>query len=92
MNRDTAVPWGLTRMEPYPTLSRQTARLVGLDPVTQTAIYQDANGRQLEMGKHSTHRGVETGTRTNPGDGASPGSFDEDHDQKTEQDETEDGL
>ncbi|MFD7547730.1 putative ATP-grasp-modified RiPP [Streptomyces sp. NPDC059578] len=89
MTRQTVAPWGLTRMEPYPTLSKQTATLVGLDPDTQTAIYQDAEGRRVDMGKHSTHHGVETATTTNPGDGASPGAYDEDHDQRTEQDESE---
>ncbi|MCM2388581.1 putative ATP-grasp-modified RiPP [Streptomyces albipurpureus] len=77
-------------MEPYPTLSRQTATLVGLAPDTQTAVYQDSEGRRLEMGRHSTHRGVETATTTNPGDGAGPSVSDDDHDQKTEQDEAED--
>lgn len=90
MSRDIAVPWGLTRMEPYPTLSRQIATLVRLDPGTQTGVYQDVEGRRLEMGKHSTHRGVETDTRTNPGDGAGPEASDEDHDQRTEQDEASD--
>ncbi|MFI5943490.1 putative ATP-grasp-modified RiPP [Streptomyces uncialis] len=87
MKRHTGVPWGLTRMEPYPTLSRRTATLVGLDPDSQTAIYVDPAGERLEMGRYSTHRGVGTGTSTNPGDGAGPDVRDEDHDQRTEEDD-----
>ncbi|MFI1889943.1 putative ATP-grasp-modified RiPP [Streptomyces jumonjinensis] len=89
---DQMAPWGLTRMEPYPTLGKPTGRVVGLDPETQTTIYEDAAGRRLEMGKHSTHRGVETDTTTNPGDGAGPDAMDEDADQRSEQDEAQDGA
>ncbi|GLF94943.1 putative ATP-grasp-modified RiPP [Streptomyces yaizuensis] len=86
---DRMVPWGLSRMQPYPTLVKPTTRVVGLDPQTQTAIYEDTAGQRLEMGRHSTHRGVETETQTSPGDGAGPDMSDQDHDQRTEQDETE---
>ncbi|MEU5978399.1 putative ATP-grasp-modified RiPP [Streptomyces sp. NPDC047315] len=83
------IPWGLTRMEPYPNVGTEAAEFVGLDPRTQVAIYQDALGRPVEMGKHSTHKAVETGTRTNPGDGASPNTQDQDHDQRSEADQAQ---
>nr|BAP34759.1 hypothetical protein [Streptomyces sp. ML694-90F3] len=93
ISRSTSVPWGLSRMEPYPSARPETVdtvTLVGLDPLTQTGIYHDAAGNTVEMGKHSTHKAVETQSRTNPGDGAGPGVKDQDHDQRSEADQAQD--
>ncbi|MBB5117076.1 hypothetical protein AF335_24905 [Streptomyces eurocidicus] len=79
-------PWGLTRMEPYPTVIPFTGRAVALDPQTQTTVYQDAEGRRVEMGKHGTGTGKETRTRTSQGDGSGPSNADEDSDQESDQD------
>ncbi|QDY77494.1 putative ATP-grasp-modified RiPP [Streptomyces qinzhouensis] len=84
------LPWGLTRMRPFPAVAVVSVRAVGLDPLTQTAIYEDAAGHRLEMGKHSaTHRCVETKTQTSRGDGSGPSNVDQGHDQRTEQDTAE---
>lgn len=78
-------PWGLTRMEPYPTL-HAAATAVALDPMSQTAVFHDPQGRRVKMGKHGTGTGTETKTQTSQGDGSSPSNSDEGHDQDTDQD------
>ncbi|MFI6278750.1 DUF6415 family natural product biosynthesis protein [Streptomyces sp. NPDC050988] len=81
----TLRPWGLTRMEPYPTL-HAAATAVVLDPASQTAVFHDHQGRPVEMGKHGTGTGTETKTRTSQGDGSGPSNSDEGHDQDSDQD------
>ncbi|MEU8550182.1 putative ATP-grasp-modified RiPP [Streptomyces roseoverticillatus] len=84
---DTTIrPWGLTRMEPYPTLIPTAGTAAALDPTSQTTIYRDAQGRAMEMGKHGTGTGKETKTRTSQGDGSGPSNTDEGHDQESDQD------
>ncbi|MDT0451492.1 putative ATP-grasp-modified RiPP [Streptomyces hesseae] len=82
----TVQPWGLTRMEPYPSVITNAGTAVRLDPVTQTTVYHDALGRPMEMGKHGTGTGKETKTRTSQGDGSSSSNADEGHDQENDQD------
>ncbi|MEV5507838.1 putative ATP-grasp-modified RiPP [Streptomyces orinoci] len=82
----TMRPWGLSRMEPYGSLTVLPGRAVALDPATQTAVYQDPQGNRVEMGKHGTGTGKETKTRTSQGDGSGPSNADEGHDQESDQD------
>ncbi|MBC2874913.1 MULTISPECIES: putative ATP-grasp-modified RiPP [Streptomyces] len=82
----TVRPWGLTRMEPYPSPITVTGTAATLDPVTQTTVYLDAQGRRVEIGKHGTGTGKETRTRTSQGDGSGPSNADEGHDQESDQD------
>ncbi|MCP9209236.1 putative ATP-grasp-modified RiPP [Streptomyces cucumeris] len=86
MSQQTRTPWGLTRMEPYPTLVKVTGTAIALAPDTQTTVYGDAQGRRVEMGKHGTGTGKETRTRTSQGDGNGPSNADEGHDQESDQD------
>ncbi|WP_254407958.1 DUF6415 family natural product biosynthesis protein [Streptomyces sp. AC495_CC817] len=78
-------PWGLTRMEPYPK-PHAVAAAVGLDPVSQRAVFHDSQGRPVEMGKHGTGSGTETRTQTSQGDGSGPSNTDEGHDQDADRD------
>lgn len=86
MSQQITVPWGLTRMEPYPKLIQVTGTAVVLDPDTQTTVYEDSAGRRVEMGKHGTGTGKETRTRTSQGDGSGPSNADQGHDQESDQD------
>ncbi|MGV9502134.1 putative ATP-grasp-modified RiPP [Streptomyces sp. NPDC003642] len=70
----TARPWGLGRMAPYPTVAPAYAR-VALDPATQTAVFYDAAGQVVEMGKHGTSSGTNPSTGTSP-DGQGGGDTD----------------
>ncbi|MDT0387790.1 putative ATP-grasp-modified RiPP [Streptomyces dubilierae] len=70
----TARPWGLGRMAPYPTMAPAYAR-AALDPATQTAVFYDATGQVLEMGKHGTSTGTNPSTGTSP-DGQGGGDTD----------------
>ncbi|MFE6195579.1 putative ATP-grasp-modified RiPP [Streptomyces sp. NPDC057838] len=71
---ETARPWGLGRMAPYPTMSPAYTR-AALDPATQTAVFCDAFGQVLEMGKHGTSTGTNPATGTSP-DGQGGGDTD----------------
>lgn len=81
----TLRPWGLTRMEPYPTL-HAAATAVALEPVSQTVVFHDPQGHPVEMGNHGTGTGTETKTQTSQGDGSGPANSDEGHDQDSDQD------
>ncbi|GAA1005650.1 putative ATP-grasp-modified RiPP [Streptomyces sp. LB8] len=61
----TPVPWGVSRMAPYPTTAPDYAR-VELDPDTQTAVFFDKDGQVMEMGKHNTSTGTSPATGTSP--------------------------
>lgn len=77
-------PWGLTRMEPYPNPTTMPAYAsVTIDPATQTGIYLDAAGQQVEMGNHGTATGSETSSQSTNLDGQ--GDTDSDQ-QNTDQD------
>ncbi|EKX66592.1 DUF6415 family natural product biosynthesis protein [Streptomyces ipomoeae] len=78
-------PWGLARMEPYPTV-HAAATAVALDPASQTAVFHDLRGCPVELGKHGTGSGTETRTQTSQGDGSGPANSDEGHDQDSDQD------
>jgi putative ATP-grasp target RiPP len=75
-------PWGIGRMRPYPTLYQQGYATVSLDAATQLAVYRDARGMVVEMGKHGTSKGTETAPQSTNLDSLN----DTDHDQDSEQD------
>ncbi|MEV8389653.1 MULTISPECIES: putative ATP-grasp-modified RiPP [unclassified Streptomyces] len=59
-----AVPWGLTRMRPFPADARISRPVVVLDPETQTGQWLDEEGTLMwVMGKHKKSR---TWTETKP--------------------------
>ncbi|MET9757685.1 putative ATP-grasp-modified RiPP [Streptomyces sp. NPDC006372] len=72
---NTARPWGITRMAPYPTMA--PAVRAELDPATQTAVFYDSAGQVMEMGKHNTSTGTSPATGTSP-DGSGQPSTDTD--------------
>lgn len=61
----TPLPWGVSRMAPYPTAAPGYAK-VTLDPVTQTAVFTDATGQVMEMPGHGTSTGTSPATGTSP--------------------------
>lgn len=75
-------PWGIGRMRAYPTLYQQGYTTVTLDPATQLAVYRDARGMVVELGKHGTSKGTETAPQSTNLDSRN----DTDHDQDSEQD------
>mgnify|MGYP001297135492 CR=1 FL=1 len=81
------IPWGLTRMEPYPHVIPAAGSAVALDPRTQTTVYDDGTGFRREMGRHGTGTGRETRTLTSGGDSVGPQNTDQGHDQESDQDE-----
>ncbi|MEC4015076.1 putative ATP-grasp-modified RiPP [Streptomyces sp. H27-D2] len=67
------VPWGVRRMAPYPAFAPGYVR-TELDPVTQTALYFDADGQPVMMPGHGTSTGTNPPTNTgNPSDGSGGG-------------------
>ncbi|MGK5628498.1 putative ATP-grasp-modified RiPP [Streptomyces sp. URMC 123] len=46
--------------------------VVELDPATQTAVYTDAAGEVVEMGKHGTSKTTGTASMSGGGDGQNP--------------------
>ncbi|MEU3863003.1 putative ATP-grasp-modified RiPP [Streptomyces sp. NPDC028722] len=72
----TPRPWGVSRMQPYPTMSPEYGG-VYLDPATQAAVFFDGNGHVMEMPGHGTSTGTSLSTGTSP-DGQGQGSTDND--------------
>ncbi len=54
------VPWGVSRMRPYPSVHQPGYTTAELDPTTQTTVFRDARGGVMEMGKHGSSQGTET--------------------------------
>ncbi|HEY2579300.1 MAG TPA: putative ATP-grasp-modified RiPP [Streptosporangiaceae bacterium] len=72
MTTMTQRPWGLTRItDRYPEAPPCYAS-VALDPESQLAVYRDADGQIIEMGKHGTNSSSSTASRSGGGDGARP--------------------
>ncbi|MFF4401513.1 putative ATP-grasp-modified RiPP [Streptomyces sp. NPDC001480] len=61
----TPVPWGISRMAPYPTMAPGYAR-VELNADTQTAVFFDSSGQVMEMPGHGTSTGTRPSTGTSP--------------------------
>jgi putative ATP-grasp target RiPP len=76
------VPWGVSRMRPYPSVHQPGYATAVLDPVTQTTVFLDAHGTVVEMGRHGTGKGTETQPQSTNLDSRN----DTDHDQDSEQD------
>ncbi|MFF5568982.1 putative ATP-grasp-modified RiPP [Streptomyces sp. NPDC012623] len=75
------VPWGASRLAPYPTTIQRPHAMVSVDPTTQLGVFKDRAGLVVEMGAHGTSKGTETSTTTN-----SDSKNDQGHDQDSEQD------
>ncbi|SDI17541.1 putative ATP-grasp target RiPP [Sinosporangium album] len=76
MNDSPVVPWGISRMAPFPPPDGIAPNYrVVLDPVTQAGNWVDPMGQVIEAGKHGTN--VNKSTATQPagpdgGDGKPP--------------------
>ncbi|MFJ4688634.1 putative ATP-grasp-modified RiPP [Streptomyces sp. NPDC088789] len=75
-------PWGIHRMRPYPGTCQPRCTTAEIDPVTQIAVFRDARGDVVEMGRHGTSKGTETQPQSTNQDSRN----DTDHDQDSEQD------
>ncbi|GAA2318778.1 MULTISPECIES: putative ATP-grasp-modified RiPP [Streptomyces] len=76
------VPWGVSRMRPYPSVHQAGYATAELDPTTQTTVFRDTQGVVVDMGKHGTSKGTETSPQSTNQDSRN----DTDHDQDSEQD------
>lgn len=76
------LPWGVSRMRPYPSTYQPGFATAELDHVTQTTVFRDARGVVVEMGRHGTSKGTETAPQSTNQDSRN----DTDHDQDSEQD------
>ncbi|GHE39403.1 hypothetical protein GCM10018785_06270 [Streptomyces longispororuber] len=74
--RDTAVPWGVTHMRPYPDTAALPAAEIILAPETQTGRFIGPDGRDLpRTARHKrTETSKETSTRTSLDDNTDEGS------------------
>ncbi|SEB93576.1 putative ATP-grasp target RiPP [Streptomyces sp. 2224.1] len=76
------IPWGISRMRPYPTVYQPAYATAELDAATQITVFRDTRGGVVEMGKHGTSKGTETSPQSTNQDSRN----DTDHDQDSEQD------
>ncbi|MFJ4006436.1 putative ATP-grasp-modified RiPP [Streptomyces sp. NPDC090023] len=76
------VPWGISRMRPYPSTYQAGYATAELDSTTQATVFRDPRGGIVEMGKHGTSKGTETRPQSTNQDSRN----DTDHDQDSEQD------
>ncbi|MFI0220174.1 putative ATP-grasp-modified RiPP [Streptomyces lydicus] len=76
------LPWGISRMRPYPSVHQPGYATAEIDPNTQTTVFRDARGGVVEMGKHGTSKGTETSPQSTNLDSRN----DTDSDQDSEQD------
>ena len=74
-------PWGISRLAPYPAMTKLPYATVVIDPTTQRGVFRDDRGRPVDMGKHGTSSGTETSTATNL-----DSQPDQGHDQDSQQD------
>lgn len=79
-------PWGLTRLEPFATVTFVPKYTMELDPETQTGNCRLEDGSLVTFKHRKTHTATETPTQVNTGDGQSPKSYDPDEDQDSEED------
>ncbi|GCD44514.1 putative ATP-grasp-modified RiPP [Streptomyces paromomycinus] len=68
----STAPWGLCLVTDRLPAGPPTYASVYLDEGTQTAVYTDANGRVVEMGKHGTNKTTGTASFSGGGDGQQP--------------------
>lgn len=74
-------PWGPRRLGRYPATVKLPFTTVTVDPDTQVAVFRDADGHVVEMGKHGTSSATSTTTTTN---------LDSKNDQGSDQDSQQD--
>ncbi|TDE41309.1 putative ATP-grasp-modified RiPP [Nonomuraea mesophila] len=69
----TAPPWALDHAAPMPSADVEPYAAVGLDPVTQQAVYVGPAGETIEAGKHGTNKQTSKSLSTSgSGDGKTP--------------------
>ncbi|MFW5421003.1 putative ATP-grasp-modified RiPP [Nocardiopsis sp. CNT-189] len=71
------LPWGLSRMAPYPPSAPLPYTRVEIDPLTQTARRFDRTGQPIQAGKHGSNVARPTHSETpmgGDGDGSPGGS------------------
>ncbi|MEU9891167.1 putative ATP-grasp-modified RiPP [Sphaerisporangium sp. NPDC051017] len=61
------IPWGISRMAPYPPPETVPDYRVVLDPVTQTGNWVDPTGQIIEAGKHGTNKAKPSATQVQSG-------------------------
>lgn len=80
------MPWGLTRLEPFATVTVIPPHTLRLDARTQTGTCILEDGSTIGFGHRKSHRATDTPTSFNKGDGQSHKSYDPDSDQDSEED------
>lgn len=76
MTVSSSMPWGISRMAPFPDRGGTALYRVALDPVTQMGVYTDpVTNQPIEAAKHGSN--VQQSTATQPptpdGDGGNNG-------------------
>jgi len=74
MSVSTAAPWGVNRLDVYPSITEVPYVRTEIEPETQTTRYFDANGNRVEMaGGHGTGTTTANSTATSSdGGGKNP--------------------
>ncbi|MFJ6705698.1 MULTISPECIES: putative ATP-grasp-modified RiPP [unclassified Streptomyces] len=65
-------PWAMRLVTDRLPVGPPPYAAVALDAATQTALYTDAAGQVVEMGKHGTNKTVGTASTSGGGDGQNP--------------------
>lgn len=65
-------PWGMRLVTDRLPVGPPPYAAVTLDPATQAAIYTDAAGQVVEMGRHGTSKTKGTASMSGGGDGQNP--------------------
>ncbi|MFD4505519.1 putative ATP-grasp-modified RiPP [Streptomyces sp. NPDC058457] len=65
-------PWAMRLVTDRLPVGRPPYVSVALDSVSQTAVYTDAAGQVVEMGKHGTSKTAGTSSVSGGGDGQQP--------------------
>lgn len=68
----TSAPWAMRLITDRLPVGLPSYAAVTLDAVTQTAVYTDAVGQVVEMGKHGTSKTTGTASMSGGGDGQTP--------------------
>ncbi|MFJ8098659.1 putative ATP-grasp-modified RiPP [Streptomyces griseofuscus] len=65
-------PWAMRLVTDRLPVGPPSYAAVTLDAATQTAVYTDAAGQVVEMGKHGTNKTTGTASMSGGGDGQKP--------------------
>ena len=68
----TQAPWAMRLVTDRLPVGPPSYTAVVLDPATQTAVYTDAVGQIVEMGKHGSSKTTGTASMSGGGDGQDP--------------------